>query len=617
MGDEYKSYESFYNGGISAFKDSYGQFIGGKHNYASNLGFPGSTQTGNQLGEAVKAIKQGVKAFEVTMGIAGQGQAGQAEQIPTQNFEEMRALMKLSGVSPSVHGPFDIDASGFNQQTYSEEARVDAERRLFNVLEKAKMLSNDKNVNVVFHSSGGIPGITYKAGNESKGEDRFHPTKIVLVDKESGKLAAELKEERIYFPGREKDFESGGTLQKPFDRIDTVNRTQWDEKLSSIAQLKKITNEVIGNSTILLAPYKDIPLTNENLGEVLQSMNPSEQQAFNKLQDANIFLDNARLSFSSAFNLAYKYGNSEQKEELKELSEEYSKEIKKSQGSIASVAIQNNALDHAVKKLHQITQEDTPKMLVEVEEFARGKAAQTFGNLAWKGYEKLGGELAPVVAIENMMPGEWAHSTPEGMKSLIEASRKKFIENAMDGGLSESDAKSAAKKLIGATWDVGHLNIMKKHGFEDKDIIEATKKIAPYVKEVHLTDNFGFSDSHLAPGMGNVPIRQILEQLEKKGDIAGMQKIVEGVGFVQHFQRSPHGWTMAALGSPIYGAMMGPYWNQGMNMAAGGGGYFGAPMAYMPEKHFSLYGSGFSTLPTELGGQMPGTGSRVTGTPNA
>lgn len=614
MGDDYKSYESFYNGGISAFKDSYGQFMGGKHNYASNLGFPGSTQTGNQLGEAVKAIKQGVKAFEVTMGIAGQGQAGQAEQIPTQNFEEMRALMKLSGVNPSVHGPFDIDASGFNQQTYNEEARIDAERRLFNVMEKAKMLSHDKNVNVVFHSSAGIPGVTYKAG---EGEDRFHPTKIVLVDRESGKLATELKEERVYFPERSEDFAEGGTLQKPLSRIDTVNRTQWDEKLSSIAQLKKMTNEVMGNSVGLLAPYKDVSLTKENIAEVVSSMTPDQQLAYNKLQDANIFLDNARLSFSSAFNLAYKYGNDKQKEKLSELAKNYTESLEKSEGSIASVAIQNKALDNAIQGLHYITQGNVPKVLVEVEEFARDKAAQTFGNLAWKGYEKLGGESAPVVAIENMMPGEWAHSTPEGMKSLIEASRKKFIENAMESGLSESDAKGAAKKLIGATWDVGHLNIMKKHGFEDKDIIEATKKIAPYVKEVHLTDNFGFSDSHLAPGMGNVPIRQILEQLEKKGDVAGMQKIVEGVGFVQHFQRSPHGWTMAALGSPIYGAMMGPYWNQGMNMAAGGGGYFGTPMAYLPEKHFSLYGSGFSSLPTELGGQMPGSASRVSGTPNA
>jgi hypothetical protein len=40
-------------------------------------------------------------------------------------------------------------------------------------------------------------------------------------------------------------------------------------------------------------------------------------------------------------------------------------------------------------------------------------------------------------------------------------------------------------------------------------------------------------------------------------------------------------------------------------------------MAYMPEKHFSIYGGGFSGLPQELGGQIAGTQSRFSGTPNA
>jgi hypothetical protein len=39
-------------------------------------------------------------------------------------------------------------------------------------------------------------------------------------------------------------------------------------------------------------------------------------------------------------------------------------------------------------------------------------------------------------------------------------------------------------------------------------------------------------------------------------------------------------------------------------------------MAYLPEKHFSTYGTGFSSLPEELGGQIPGTQSRFSGTQN-
>ena len=35
-----------------------------------------------------------------------------------------------------------------------------------------------------------------------------------------------------------------------------------------------------------------------------------------------------------------------------------------------------------------------------------------------------------------------------------------------------------------------------------------------------------------------------------------------------------------------------------------------------PEKHFEMYGSGFSNLPQELGGQVSGDKSRFAGTPN-
>ena len=114
--------------------------------------------------------------------------------------------------------------------------------------------------------------------------------------------------------------------------------------------------------------------------------------------------------------------------------------------------------------------------------------------------------------------------------------------------------------------------------------------------------------------MGNVPTKEIMEQLEKAGALKDTRAIVEAGAFVQHFKKSPHPFVLSAFGSPIYGAKMAPYWNQ---VAGVQGNYFEFPMAQMPEKHFSIYGSGFSMLPEELGGMMPGTQSRFTGTPNA
>jgi hypothetical protein len=182
-------------------------------------------------------------------------------------------------------------------------------------------------------------------------------------------------------------------------------------------------------------------------------------------------------------------------------------------------------------------------------------------------------------------------------------------------GLGEKEAEKIAKKHLGVTWDVGHLNVMKKTGFTDTDVLEQTKIISKdktMVKHVHLTDNFGFGDSHLVPGMGNVPIKQILEQLEKTGRFDEMRKIVEAPQFVQHFKKLPHTMALSAFGSPIYGMKTAPYWNQVENFS---GNYFGGYGTINPSTHHQYFGAGFTTMPVELGGNAPGGQSRFGGTP--
>jgi hypothetical protein len=159
--------------------------------------------------------------------------------------------------------------------------------------------------------------------------------------------------------------------------------------------------------------------------------------------------------------------------------------------------------------------------------------------------------------------------------------------------------------------------MLRRYGYDSEDILKETKKVAKLVKHVHLSDNFGFEHTELPMGMGNVPIKEIMQNLGKEG-FKG-KKVVEALSWWQHF--SPGGKTnhalvptMRAFGSPVYGMEMGPYWNQ---VSGTMGGYLGFPMSYLPEKHFSMYGTGFSSLPEELGGQIPGTQSRFSGTPNA
>lgn len=616
MGDYSSSFENIYNGGMSSMDPEGGNFVGYRMN-AGTIGSPTSVQTANQLKEVMTRLREGVKNVELQP-LA----EGVFDQIPKQHFEEIRQLMKISGAKTSVHSPI-IDPAGFGQQGYSDSQRVNAERQLNSIIEKSHLLDPTGNIPIVIHSSAGIPGPEYTPGDVGKGEERFLVKRAVYVDQETDKIVP-VEEERKFYPEHPEDFAKGGTLLEM--NADDINRTQWRDKFNNLNffksqadELQKDLMESVGSQGLM-----DIQPKNEEEMKKLFEENPD---AYHKLGRFNSFLQNGSQTFRGLFNTAYKYAGEgeegdKQREKLKKLAEEWQKEqievLSKINNPYAQKFAISNLMDKNIASLSEITYENAPQIFKPVEEFAMDKAAETFGNVAWNAFDKVAKrdiDATPVLAIENMYQG-MAFSKADDMKKLVAKSREQFVENAVKKGMDRDAAEKKAEKILGVTWDVGHLNMMKKSGFEDKDVVSETEKIAPLVKHVHLTDNFGYSDSHLAPGMGNVPMKEILEKLEKNGKVGEMRKIIEAGGFVQHFQKSPHPWTMSAFGSPIYGMKQGGYWNQ-TSAIAPGGGYFGSPLAYLPEKHFQTYGAGFSGLPEELGGQMPGTQSRFTGTPNA
>jgi len=192
----------------------------------------------------------------------------------------------------------------------------------------------------------------------------------------------------------------------------------------------------------------------------------------------------------------------------------------------------------------------------------------------------------------------------------VEESRKKFIEKAKKEGMSESEARGAAAKLIGVTWDVGHINMLRKYGYEKADIVKEAEKVAKLVKHVHLSDNFGFEHTELPMGMGNVPVKEILEKLGKEGFDA--KKIIEAGNWWQHFRTPPFKETLEAFGSSIYSMQMAPYWNQSIGLQQDY--YAGLAGQWLPQINYETFGTGFSRLPAELGGQRQGAeGSRMSG----
>ncbi len=614
------SYENFYEGTSYSLDGNYGNFLGYRVN-AGVLGAPLKADTAAQIIEATNMLNQGFKKIEV-----GVINTQIFDQIPKQHFKEMNRLNKLTGAKASLHAPIqDIEASGILNNKYSELNRDIVERQLKDVIDKAHELDPDSPLPVTIHSAN-MPGTQYIRGNLEKGEEKFKENELVAINQETGEVNRAFREEERAYP--QAIAETGKPIKySPSDQLEIANSSQWVNRINELANFKKTTDEVVVDVNNGLANFVR---QEKETGKV---MIDQDQAKFiqRQISKADIFLQNTEMSFRAMFEQAYKYSDDETKKQLKVLAQDWVEESKKYhpknivekfgnnyfQAKAEEIQLRSSIIDNAITKLDQLYSDprknSAPQVFKAVEDFAMEKSAQTFANVAWHSYDKYK-DKAPIVSIENLYSG-MAFAKPEEFKKLVHTARDKFVEKAMQSGMGEEQAKRAAEQVIGVTWDVGHLNILKKQGFKDEDLVEATRLLGKDIKHVHLTDNFGYSDSHLAPGMGNVPIKKHLEALEKAGVLGKDTMLInESPGFPQHFRQSPLPYILEAFGSPV--SASGGYWNQAVWNT--GGGYQQFPSAVFPDYHFQIYGGlGFSSIPRELGGQMSSERSRFSGAQNS
>lgn len=594
-------YENFYPGTYSSLEPTmYGNYGGGFMGYRiplSDLGLTTDPRTNDLVKEVSSKLSHGGKVIEMT-GIGGGGKEGGSpstflESIPRQHFKEVERLSKLTGAEVTMHAPI-IEPSGISQGVFDESSRLEAENVLKMAIDRAHEMNSRGEVPVTVHSST-IPAVHWKKG--LKGEKEM----IYVVDTSTNQMQqAPVRKEGRYYPGEKEE-----QMHLPDDQIRIMNRTNWGNEITKILEKKRIADEMLRSDWDYLEKGGILQALNEKKIKKEQ-LTPELRQSYDRVQNAEIFYGQEILpEFNLIFHHAYKTyketGDKENLEKLKAIGDEWSKKSEK----VKSTPDEARLLNETLLEMGKLK---APKHFIPVEEFAEKHSAKTIANAALHGFMKFGNN-APTVSVENIMP-DWAFSRADSLKKLVEESRKTFVEEAKKKGIGEGEARRAAEKFIGATWDVGHIHLMKKFGFDNKDIIEETKRIAPLVKHVHLSDNFGFEHTELPPGMGEVPMKEMLKELEKKG-FSG-KKILEVAQWWEHFKVSPLPYALEALGSPIYGMTAQPFWNQ-----VGGvyGSYTQGPYAFMPEQHFSIYGTGFSSLPQELGGQIPGKQSRLTGTP--
>lgn len=613
------SYENFHNGN-EPLSSNYGNFTGYRVN-PSQISFPTDATSSNQLKKVSDKISTGAKNIEVSgLNLFAATPMKGLAAIPKQHWKEIDRLRKLTGVDLTFHGPL-VEPTGVGRGGWSEDQRKEAERQMKDAIELAQQIDPKGNVVVTFHSSVSLPEVERwvkdKDGNEKK-------VQMAVVNERTGELGPIPIPSKDYFEG-EKEVNMERWLKK-------TNEERWTEQLSNIGfENNRARREVLEARQAVNAlsgkGFKDIqdPLKLYELSRndpqqykaVIETIDKQKEDVgsfidrnfVNNLNDAGVFANQAYLRFKNLYNQAYQ--EAEEKDDKDTLSKlnKYKDEAKpivndyiKNPSKIADF---QSKLTDGIRILESL--KEIPQAYKPLKNWAIEKAATSFANTALHGFKKFGSN-APIISIENPPAGMSGLSRGKELRELAEKTREKFVEEAVKTGVSKSVAKKQAEKLIGVTWDTGHINSIRKWGYDEADVVKEAKQVAPFVKHVHAVDNLGFEDSELPPGMGNVPFEKILKL---HPNFQKAKKVIEtGEWFTRQgglgLTKTPVVEAFEGFGASVYDYAGGPSWNQ---TASAYGSYFGGLGPINPQIHHSIYNAGFTNLPAYLGGEIAGQGN--------
>lgn len=599
---------------------------GGSYHSAGNFAVVTDPRTSNQIQEVSKKLSTGAKTIEVS-GVS----AAQLENIPEQHLDEINRLRKLAQVDLTFHGPL-VEPTGVTTQGWNESHREQAERQMWSSMERAHKMDPDGNINITFHSSNGLPDpitkvktkvVDPKTGKEKEIEQIKG---YWVVNKVNGQFNSFSPTPNFFRSDEGKLLEDIDKQQDAIkDAIEKQNKETWFKQLQSVSFHASqgsdiVRNALYGRESDSLKFQPDVKKTlklyenyvnGEAEAQQASEKNEEAKESFRRIAHGDIYLRDAYQDLQNAFNMAYEAAKLNDKKEDLERLDAYRKKLKPLLKDIENPSQMEKFSDMILEGVNVLRSVKPPEVLQPLQDFGVEQSAKTFANMAYKAYDKFG-KTAPIVSIENPPAGS-ALSRAEDLRDIVKTARANLQKRLVkEKHLNEKEAEKQAEKLIGVTWDVGHINMLRKYGYDKEDIVQQTKEVAKYVNKIHLSDNFGLEHTELPMGMGNVPTKPMIEAIEKYNK--NLKKIIEtGTWFgPQAFGNAyPLKESLRAFGSPIYSMQMAPTWGAVADTYAG---YFTGFGQMLPQQHFSMYGAGFSNLPPELGGQLGGQ-SRASGAP--
>jgi len=220
--------------------------------------------------------------------------------------------------------------------------------------------------------------------------------------------------------------------------------------------------------------------------------------------------------------------------------------------------------EEAVEQIRHVETAESYALKESYDAYAQAGIKALMESDKWEKRGKLKNPIS--VAMENLFPESYG-SHPDELMKLVEGSRSRMAQLLKQRGMSEQEAAKKAEDHIYATFDTGHLNMWRKYwqGDPKKNIEQNDKEFDNWMKDkietmaekkiighLHLVDNYGYQDDHLAPGEGNTPIKDIVRIFKKHG-FKGKMIVEPGADWstdTSGFQSVSK--TLKLFGSPVY-----------------------------------------------------------------
>jgi len=617
----------------------------------------------SKMGEVVQSLKADITAgaSHVELGFTGmqKGSLGQGNTTPemfdTRKREEIRQMAKLNRVTVSTHASLGVSGlAGMDR-----EGRFFSDRQAENTLTEIK-----RTIDFAGEACEGGPVVVHTGEfpREISEYKDFEPPfgvrqeeVVSLVDKDTGQIIRFQKGQTVHTPKEwvrndKKQLINikGEVVNDPFNYLEMVPKTNKEGEI----EFKAIKFDDI---------QKDVNDYNKTQSDKSKWRNADKEFYIlaqrEQLERAFPFAHNYSTRYhelrEQADELKKKYeqwkktesqSNAEQKEYLKDVfqaelggktklkddqlpSQFLEKEIERVQQyaqaekeGFIGYAKEIEKIKHMqgnIKPIQEVGVNRSAETLAKAAMYARKRTEDLRKNPSYK-------EMREVfIAPENIFPESGYGSHPDELKNIIEQSRKKMVdlmtkkELEMEGkkqtnpyfqqGVSKDEATQIAEKYIKATFDIGHAYTWKKYYKGEKKDFDKwlMKKVEELNKDkiighVHISDNFGYYDEHLTPGLGEVPIDQFIKKMKESGFDKpmvvewGAQKDPE-----ESYGAMVGAWARAAS-SPIYRIDgMQQKWSDIQDV-----GYFGRSSSpnfitgsYAPSKEWNAWG--WSEAPIE------------------